>query len=107
MSGTRRGPDVRFISARFLPSQQRPMSESQPDETIDEVHETVSSVYHDLNNPLSIISGNAQFLLEIGREEELDDQFVSSAQDIKQAAQRMADSLHQLTRLKEELEEEL
>lgn len=83
------------------------MSESQPDETIDEVHETVSSVYHDLNNPLSIISGNAQFLLEIGREEELDDQFVSSAQDIKQAAQRMADSLHQLTRLKEELEEEL
>lgn len=83
------------------------MSESQPAETIDEVHERVSSVYHDLNNPLSIISGNAQFLLEIGREEELDDQFVSSAQDIKQAAQRMADSLHQLTRLKEELEEEL
>ncbi len=83
------------------------MSESQPTETIDEVHETVSSVYHDLNNPLSIISGNAQFLLEISREEELDDQFVSSARDIKQAAQRMADSLHKLTRLKEELEEEL
>jgi K+-sensing histidine kinase KdpD len=83
------------------------MSESQPAETIDEVHEAVSSVYHDLNNPLSIISGNAQFLLEISREEELDDQFVSSAQDIKQAAQRMADSLHKLTRLKEELEEEL
>jgi signal transduction histidine kinase len=71
------------------------------------VHETVSSVYHDLNNPLSIISGNAQFLLEISQEEELDDQFESSARDIKQAAQRMADSLHQLTRLKEELEEEL
>lgn len=83
------------------------MSESKPPETIDEVHETVSSVYHDLNNPLSIISGNAQFLLEISQEEELDDQFVSSAQDIKQAAQRMADSLHKLTRLKEELEEEL
>jgi len=83
------------------------MNDSQPPETIDDVHETVSSVYHDLNNPLSIISGNAQFLLEISREEELDDQFVSSARDIKQAAQRMADSLHQLTRLKEELEEEL
>jgi signal transduction histidine kinase len=71
------------------------------------MHETVSSVYHDLNNPLSIISGNAQFLLELSREEDLDEQFVSSARDIKEAAQRMADSLHQLTRLKEEIENEL
>jgi K+-sensing histidine kinase KdpD len=71
------------------------------------MHETVSTVYHDLNNPLSIISGNAQFLIEISREEEeLDDQFVSSARDIKEAAQRMAESLHKLTRLKEQLEEE-
>lgn len=84
------------------------MSESQPSDSLDEVHETVSTVYHDLNNPLSIISGNAQFLIEISREEdELDDQFASSARDIKEAAQRMADSLHQLTRLKEQLEEEL
>lgn len=81
------------------------MSESEPSNSLDDVHETVSSVYHDLNNPLSIISGNAQFLLEISREEELDDQFVSSAQDIKEAAQRMADSLHQLTRLKEQIKE--
>lgn len=81
------------------------MSESDPTESMEEVQETVSSVHHDLNNPLSIISGNAQFLLEIGKEEELDDQFLSSARDIKEAAQRMADSLHQLTRLKKELEE--
>jgi len=73
---------------------------------MEDVQETVSSVYHDLNNPLSIISGNAQFLLEIGREEDLDEQFISSAQDIQEAAQRMADSLHQLTRLKEELKDE-
>lgn len=82
------------------------MSESQASDSLNDVHETVSSVYHDLNNPLSIISGNAQFLLEISREEELDDQFVSSAQDIKEAAQRMADSLHKLTRLKEQIKEE-
>lgn len=82
------------------------MSESNGAESLDEMHETVSSVYHDLNNPLSIISGNAQFLLEISREEDLDEQFVSSAQDIKEAAQRMADSLHRLTRLKEQMEEE-
>jgi signal transduction histidine kinase len=83
------------------------MSDSPSPEALDDVHDTVSTVYHDLNNPLSIISGNAQFLLEISREEELDEQFVSSAQDIKEAAQRMADSLHQLTRLKEQIEDEL
>ena len=83
------------------------MTESQETDSLDDVHETVSTVYHDLNNPLSIISGNAQFLLEISEEEELDEQFVSSARDIKEAAQRMADSLHQLTRLKEELEQEV
>jgi signal transduction histidine kinase len=83
------------------------MNESQSTESLEDVQETVSSVYHDLNNPLSIISGNAQFLLEIGREEDLDEQFLSSAQDIQEAAQRMADSLHQLTRLKEDLKEDL
>jgi signal transduction histidine kinase len=83
------------------------MSNSESAEPLEDVQETVSSVYHDLNNPLSIISGNAQFLLEIGREKDLDDQFLSSAQDIQEAAQRMADSLHQLTRLKEELEDEV
>lgn len=83
------------------------MNESTDLESLDELHDTVSAVYHDLNNPLSIISGNAQFLLEISEEEDLDDQFVSSARDIKEAAQRMADSLHELTRLKEELEGEL
>lgn len=83
------------------------MNESTDLESIDEVRDAVSSVYHDLNNPLSIISGNAQFLLEISEEEELDDQFVSSARDIKEAAERMADSLHRLTRLKEELKGEL
>jgi signal transduction histidine kinase len=81
------------------------MTESQAPESMEDVRETVSSVYHDLNNPLSIISGNAQFLLEIGREEELDEQFMSSAQDIQEAAQRMHESLRRLTRLKEELED--
>lgn len=82
------------------------MSNPESVDSLDDAHERVSSVYHDLNNPLSIISGNAQFLLEISREEDLDEQFVSSARDIKEAAQRMADSLQRLTRLKEELEEQ-
>jgi signal transduction histidine kinase len=82
------------------------MSDPDSIDSLDDAHETVSSVYHDLNNPLSIISGNAQFLLEISREEDLDEQFVSSARDIKEAAQRMSDSLQRLTRLKEQLKEQ-
>jgi len=81
------------------------MSDSNPPDTIDDIRESVSSVHHDLNNPLSIISGNAQFLLELGREHDVDDQFVDSARDIKEAAQRMSHSLERLTRLKEALQE--
>jgi signal transduction histidine kinase len=76
------------------------------DEATESPREVISSVYHDLNNPLSIISGNAQFLLELSREEDLNDQFVSSVQDIKEAAQKMADSLNRLDRLKEEVDPE-
>jgi nitrogen-specific signal transduction histidine kinase len=80
------------------------MSESESSVSLEEVRDAVSSVYHDLNNPLSIISGNAQFLLELSREADLDEQFVSSVQDIQEAAQRVSSSLDRLTRLKEELE---
>lgn len=84
-----------------------PMSETNSSPSLNELHETVSSVYHDLNNPLSIISGNAQFLLELSRDKDLDDDFVSSAQDIRQAAERMNESLQRLTRLKEEIKSEM
>jgi signal transduction histidine kinase len=77
------------------------MSDDSAGSTAQEAQEAISSVYHDLNNPLSIISGNAQFLLELSREEDIDDQFVSSVQDIKEAAQQMAESMERLNRLKE------
>lgn len=83
------------------------MSEAQAPEVLSEIHDTVESVHHDLNNPLSIISGNAQFLLELSKEENLDAQFESSAEDIQAAAERMATSLHRLVQLKEEIESEL
>lgn len=81
------------------------MSDPESPKSIEDLHEVVSSVYHDLNNPLSIIAGNAQFLLELSREEDVDEQFVSSVQDINEAAERMSSSLKRLTRLKEELKE--
>lgn len=83
------------------------MSDKEVVEHLEEVQDAVSSVYHDLNNPLSIISGNAQFLLEMSREEELDDLFVSSVQDIQEAAQQMEDCLQQLDQLKKKVDEEI
>ncbi len=82
------------------------MTDFEAPETREDIQEVVSSVYHDLNNPLSIIAGNAQFLVELSQEEDLDEQFVSSAQDIQEASQRMADSLQRLTRLKEHLKKD-
>ena len=82
------------------------MTEFEEFETEDDLHEAVSSVYHDLNNPLSIIAGNAQFLLELSQEKDLDEQFASSAQDIQEASQRMSESLQRLARLKDHLEDQ-
>ena len=82
------------------------MTEFEEFETEDDLHEAVSSVYHDLNNPLSIIAGNAQFLLELSQEKDLDEQFASSAQDIQEASQRMSESLQRLTRLKDHLDDQ-
>ena len=82
------------------------MTDFEEFETEDDLHEAVSSVYHDLNNPLSIIAGNAQFLLELSQEKDLDEQFASSARDIQEASQRMSESLRRLTRLKDHLEDQ-
>jgi K+-sensing histidine kinase KdpD len=82
------------------------MSDSEEPDPTEAVPEALSSVYHDLNNPLSIISGNAQFLLELSQEEGLDEQFVSSARDIQEASRRMTESLQQLTRLRDALEDQ-
>jgi len=82
------------------------MTDFEEPETEEDIREVLSSVYHDLNNPLSIISGNAQFLIELSQEQELDEQFESSAQDIQEASRRMSESLQRLTRLKDALGEE-
>jgi len=81
------------------------MSASETHEPLsDEAQQALSKVYHDLNNPLSIISGNAQFLLEISKESDVDDAFVTSIEDIHEAADRMAEALRQLMDLREEIE---
>jgi signal transduction histidine kinase len=73
------------------------------EETAEDLRDAISDIYHDLNNPLSIISGNAQFLIELSREQEMGDQVEASAEDIQEAARRMSNSLKRLDHLREGL----
>lgn len=69
-----------------------------------EMQEVVADVHHDLKNPLSIIDGNAQYLLELEGVLDLDDEVVASVRDIQDAAERLRASLDRLNELREELE---
>lgn len=68
---------------------------------------TVSKVTHDINNPLAIISGNAQLLIELGRYMDLDDEIIKPIKDIEEASLRIANSLHKLADLKEMVKQEI
>lgn len=68
---------------------------------IESLRTTVASVKHEINNPLAIVSGNAQLLLELARIMELDDELVKPIRDIEEASSRIAESLDKLSNIKE------
>ena len=65
------------------------------------LHMTIASVKHEINNPLAIISGNAQLLSELARVLDLDDDIVKPILDIEEASLRIAASLDKLNSIKE------
>lgn len=67
------------------------------------VRHTISRVNHDLNNPLSIISGNAQLLVELARAYDLDGDLMQPIQDIEEASARVAGILRRLIDLRDQL----
>jgi FixJ family two-component response regulator len=68
---------------------------------IDTLRATVAAVKHEINNPLAIISGNAQLLLELARMMELDEEIVKPIRDIEEASLRITDSLDKLNGIKD------
>jgi signal transduction histidine kinase len=58
-----------------------------------------SRVVHDFNNPLAIISGNAQYLAEIIKATELTGEVADVVGDIIEAADRLAGQLAELKKL--------
>lgn len=59
----------------------------------------LSRVTHDINNPLSIISGNAQLLLELAQVLDLDPDVAKPIRDIEEASQRLASMVNRLNTL--------
>lgn len=65
-------------------------------EEAERIHTRLSNVYHDLNNSLSVISGNAQFLAEMARAEGLDPAFVEALGDIEAARAEISEAIAHL-----------
>lgn len=90
------------LHRHFLHQQVRQLErEREQMKILDTVRTTVATVKHEINNPLAIISGNAQLLLELTRAMKLSDDLVHPIEDIEEASQRIAESLDKLGNLKE------
>jgi len=64
------------------------------------LRERLSEVYHDLNNSLAVISGNAQLLAELARAEDLGPAFTDPLEDVEAARSDISDALERLDRLR-------
>jgi signal transduction histidine kinase len=74
-----------------------------PADLLNQVRIALSRVVHDVNNPLAVISGNAQLLLELVRIMELDAELAKPISDIEEASRELAERLAQLSRLREDV----
>lgn len=70
----------------------------------DALHRALSEIIHDVNNPLSIIHGNAQFLIEVAKEEGDNGPVQEALQDIHDATNQLSKRLERLEELRDELE---
>jgi signal transduction histidine kinase len=65
------------------------------------------AVAHAINNPLTVIAGNAQFLGEMARTEGLAPVLVRSIEDIEAATQQLSDALDRLAVLRQRIADAL
>ena len=64
---------------------------------------SIAEVAHEINNPLAIISGNAQLLLELVRMMDLDADVAKPIRDIEEASRRLAASVGRLNAIRESI----
>ena len=70
------------------------MAESEDDQFPGEVlrnhlEHALSDARHTLSNPITVISGNTQLLLEMARMMDLDDEFIEPLEDIEEAVDEL------------------
>ena len=70
---------------------------SDDDPRRQEIEEELSSIFHDINSPLSVIVGNTQLLMELSQALNVDEEFGDPLEDVEAAAERIE---LQLARLK-------
>jgi len=56
----------------------------------------LSRIHHDLNNPLSIVSGNLQLLKELSKALDVEENFEGPLKDIAAALEQLSDTTEQL-----------
>lgn len=70
---------------------------------LDALRAEVGGVVHAANNPLTVIAGNAQLLIELARAGGLDAAFARPLEDIEAAGQQLADALARLASVRQRL----
>lgn len=87
---------------RHLREEQQKAVEHQAEhkEMLRNIRGAVSRIYHEINNPLSIISGNAQLLIELGNASDMEDDLLQPIRDIEEASRRIGQILQDLSHLK-------
>ena len=68
-----------------------------------ELRRAVGEATHAVNNPLTVISGNAQLAVELARMLEVDAAVLAALQEIDHATGSLSDTLLQLDRLKQDI----
>lgn len=70
---------------------------------LEELRAEAGAVAHAINNPLTVITGNAQFLMEVARTEQSDSPIVGPIEDINAATQQLSEALARLSALRERI----
>lgn len=64
------------------------------------IRRSLSAIYHDINNPISIVVGNAELLMEMAVSAGLGPDFIDPLADIGKASEQISEHVERLMELK-------
>lgn len=96
------GMPERFHTIPGMPENQK-LSADAATAMLRELRAEAGAVAHAINNPLTVITGNAQFILEVARMEKTDVTILGPIEDINAAVQQLTDALRGLAALRERI----